>query len=449
MGQQRPGVVEVAGWLGRASLATVVVWVCAGVAPPPAAPSVKGPTRVLVMPFKVKGVSDWAAQEATDMVAQAFLAREGYAVLTVADVQKLVSAEALRTMVGCDSQECVAQVSRALDADLLVIGSMGSVGNRTTVQLSLIEPRQARSVNAVSGELRDPRAVVKEMTLMVGQLMGWAGLPERRFKLPAGSKTSLAVLDLGARGVSDDVAANLTQVLSAELKRIEGTTVVSREDIAAMMQLQETKLRVGCDDMECLAEIGGALGVDRIVAGSVGKLAQSYVVSLRLISARASRVENLVTESYSGAEDQLIRAVKRAGRKLLGLESDGVGALSVTASEQGAQVLVDGVARGTLPMPPVKGLAPGLHGVMLLKGGFHDWSSDVYVDSDETTVVWADLVARPVRWYRQWWVWALAGGASTVLATSAILVVGTLLTASLVVGWVVAQNSTRTTVTIR
>ena len=405
--------------------------------------------RVLVMPFKSHGLPEDLGLQATDMAAQAIVVRDDMSVLTVADVQRLVSAEALKSMVGCDSQECVAQVSRALDADLLVAGFLGSVGNKTTVQLTLIEPRTAKSLNAVSGEVQESRVLVTEVPRLVGLLMGWTVGAERRFKLPAGTRTSLAVLDLSARGVKEDVASNLTQVLSAELKRIDGTTVVSREDIAAMMQLQETKLQAGCDDMECLAEIGGALGVDRIVAGSVGKLSQSYVVSLRLISARASRVENLVTEAYSGAEDQLIRAVKRAGRKLLGVEAAGNGALSVTASEQGAEVLVDGVARGRLPMPPVKGLKPGIHGLMLLKGGFHDWSSDVYVDPDETTAVWAELRARPVQWYRQWWVWAVAGGASTALATTALVLVGVVVTSSLVVAWVVAQNSTRTTVTIQ
>jgi TolB-like protein len=427
----------------------VLCAVLASMCPPSAlAASAAERPRILVLPTKARGVGEADAQRITDAMAQRLVAEDTHSVLSMADLEKLASAESLRSMLGCDSQECVAQLSRALNADLLLTGFLGRVGNRLTLNLVLVDPRNGATRNSATAEAIDIRELLRATPGVVATLMGWTTGAARRFALPAGSKTSLAVLDLVPRGVPDDVAGNLTQVLSAELKRIDGTSVISREDIAAMLQVQETKLKAGCDDMECLAEIGGALGVDRLVTGSVGKLSGSYVVSLRLISSRHSRVEHLVTESFSGAEDQLIRAVKRAGRLLLGVDPKGVGSLTVTASEQGARIMLDGIPRGTLPMPPIQALAPGQHQLLILKSGHHDWSSDVYVDSEETTAIWAELVARPVPWYRQWWVWALTGGAGTTAVLGTILTAGVMVSGTALTGLVLLRNTSQARATM-
>ena len=57
----------------------------------------------------------------------------------------------------------------------------------------------------------------------------------------------------------------------------------------------------------------------------------------------------------------------------------------------------------------------------MVKDGFFDWQSDVYVDPAETTVIWSQLEERPEKWYQKWWVWAGAGGVLAVGTTAAIL----------------------------
>jgi len=43
-----------------------------------------------------------------------------------------------------------------------------------------------------------------------------------------------------------------------------------------MLGFEQKKQLSGCTDTSCMVAIGGALGVDKIVTGTVGKLGESY-----------------------------------------------------------------------------------------------------------------------------------------------------------------------------
>lgn len=148
------------------------------------------------------------------------------------------------------------------------------------------------------------------------------------------------------------------------------------------------------------------------------------MVSIRLIDPNQVKVDNRITESYQGREEQLIRAVRHAVRELLGITPTTMGSIVVSASQPTADVFVDDRKLGELPLPPVTGLPHGRHRISVVKDGFYDWQSDAYVDPGDTTPVWAELSERPEKWYQKWWVWtivgvaAAAGGTAAVLATS-------------------------------
>jgi len=77
------------------------------------------------------------------------------------------------------------------------------------------------------------------------------------------------------------MTANLTQVLAVEIKKVEGAKVISRDDIASMLQLEAERDRLDCDEeMSYLAEIGGTLGVEMFIVGHAGKVAESFLISL-------------------------------------------------------------------------------------------------------------------------------------------------------------------------
>ncbi|MEM6734030.1 MAG: PEGA domain-containing protein, partial [Myxococcota bacterium] len=286
--------------------------------------------------------------------------------------------------------------------------------------LTLIDPKDA-AVVARESEVIPPDQPVAEFARALVTRLFDPTARQPSFVLPEGRATSFAVLDLRADGVAPDVAANLTEVLSTEVKRIKNTSVISRDDVKSMLDLEAAKQQLGCDDSACLAEIAGALGVEKIIVGNVGKLGSRYIIGLRLLDSKRAEAQGRVSESLRGDEAQLIPAIRSASRKLLGIVVEGEGSLAVTSSEESAEIVVDNEASLTLPAPPLTGLTVGKHSLVVRKPGYLDYFSDVYIDPNQTTVVWAPLVEEPVEWYRQWWVWA---GAAAVIAggiTTAIL----------------------------
>ena len=71
-------------------------------------------------------------------------------------------------------------------------------------------------------------------------------------------------------------------MLAHRLRR-DGASVVGRDDIEAIMKLESAKMSVGCDDASCMAELGGALGVDHLIAGAAGKLGSTFLVNMQLL----------------------------------------------------------------------------------------------------------------------------------------------------------------------
>jgi TolB-like protein len=378
-------------------------------------------TRVFVFDLESAGVDESVAKQVATQVAEALHAVGSYDVLTPDDVSAVLDLQQNRELLACeDDTACLAQISERVNAELVVSGTVGKVGSEVMLSLSVIEAKVAKVRERVSGAIGTAAEHPARVAALVQQLMGVSASEAARFSLPDGADLSFAVFDLTAAGVTEDVATNLTQVLSTEIKRVDGASVIGKDDVSAMLELEATKSAVGCSDStECLAEIGGALGVERIVTGHVGKVADSYVVSLRLISTREVKVENRVSETFRGLEAQTLNAVRHAGRKLLGIDDESPATLALSSPHEGATAILDGAAIGTFPLPPVTGLAPGRHELRVSLPRHKDLRSDIYVGPGETVSQWVELERLPDEWYESWVFWTVAGGATVVTAAVA------------------------------
>ena len=390
-------------------------------------PQTKSPyagKTVLALDMQGIGLPPETLKTLTEQLASALVGIKEMTISTNVELATLLGHAEEQERLGCTAdRECLAKLARLAKSDFLLLSTAGKVGNNFVLTLTLVDAEKSAPIGKVSDALTDLGAAQATLGRLAREVLKTEGAGPS-FKLTSGQTTSFAVFDLGASGVAQETSRNLTQVLSSAIKAMGGTTVISSEDVDAMLQLSETKAKMGClDDTSCIAEIGGALGVEKLVVGSVGKLGESFVVSLRLIDTRHVTVDNRFTESFVGAEDQLIGAVRFAARKLLGVEGDGKGQLAVSASEIEADVTLDDKPAGMLPCPPIADLLPGQHRLRIEKPGFLLWQSDVYVDPIGTTAVWASLTEAPSPWYKKWWVWtivgvvAAAGGTAAVLAT--------------------------------
>jgi hypothetical protein len=207
-------------------------------------------------------------------------------------------------------------------------------------------------------------------------------------------KTKIAVLDLkGSDSVPKDLRDSVGALIPESLDGLGPFKAISKQDIEQMLQLEAMRESVGCSDVACLAEIGGALGADYMVTGSLIRVDQTYMLQLQLLNIRTSRPEQRLTREYTGGPQGLFEearvAAKMVVRDLLNARS---GTLDLNVSEEGATVRIDGSIVGTSPMKPLA-LAGGLHTLTVEREGFVRQSRDISVNESQTTS--AEVVMLP------------------------------------------------------
>ncbi|HEY6001421.1 MAG TPA: hypothetical protein VIV57_01025 [Anaeromyxobacter sp.] len=133
---------------------------------------------------------------------------------------------------------------------------------------------------------------------------------------PAG-RQKIAVLDVRAvQGVAPGTAAILTAIVVDGASR--GFDVISQSDVAAMIGFEKQRQMLGCaEDSGCLAEIGGALGVDYVLSGQVGQIGSRYHLSLRLLDSRKAKVASRVARFSERDDDALAAAAQAAVADLM------------------------------------------------------------------------------------------------------------------------------------
>jgi hypothetical protein len=134
----------------------------------------------------------------------------------------------------------------------------------------------------------------------------------------AASRQKVAVLDVRAvQGVQPGTATILTAIIAGDTAAA-GYDVLSQADIGALIGFERQKKMLGCgDDSSCLAEIGGALGVDYILVGSLGAMGALFRLDLKLVDAKKARVRSRVGVTVDGNESKLVAAIQKAVRDLL------------------------------------------------------------------------------------------------------------------------------------
>lgn len=194
-------------------------------------------------------------------------------------------------------------------------------------------------------------------------------------------KTKIAVLDI--QDVSGSEAAHvklLTQVVVGELPKLGAFEVISSAEIRELLGFERQKQLLGCAEGSCLAELGGALGVDYLVSGQLGRLGKRYRLDLKLLDARKSRVAASAGDFLAANEDDLGDAAISMLRKLL---RDG----HLAASSAPAKV-VGGLSAQAPPTPARTGAFVGAGATALLAAGavFETFSARSKFDDDRACV---------------------------------------------------------------
>jgi hypothetical protein len=129
-------------------------------------------------------------------------------------------------------------------------------------------------------------------------------------------------------GVPKETAQLLGDALAGELRRRAGISVLTQSDVAALLGVEKTRQMLGCTDAGCMAEIGGALGADRVIHGSLGRVGESLVVNLSALDPRRSAAAASVSERLRGGGEEAFLDVLPAVADALLADGDGPPAAS-------------------------------------------------------------------------------------------------------------------------
>ncbi|MCM2334362.1 MAG: hypothetical protein NDI82_10495, partial [Anaeromyxobacteraceae bacterium] len=142
---------------------------------------------------------------------------------------------------------------------------------------------------------------------------------------PEAAGPKIAVLRLEASGVAPELAETATALVPTEVRRLRPQSrVFSSEDVRALLTHQKDRLMLGCGaDAACMAELGGALGADEIVAGRLGRLGETYVLELRRVEVAQARSLGSATRTVRRA-DALASAVVALVGELFGAPAAGL-----------------------------------------------------------------------------------------------------------------------------
>ena len=120
------------------------------------------------------------------------------------------------------------------------------------------------------------------------------------------AKTSVAILELEPKGVPDIEVSALSDRLRSEMLNTGAFDVMERGKMQEVLREQGFQQSGACNTDACAVEVGQLIGVEKMIAGSLGKVGRTYTINLRLINVKTGRIERSVTRDYAGEIDKLL-----------------------------------------------------------------------------------------------------------------------------------------------
>jgi hypothetical protein len=138
-----------------------------------------------------------------------------------------------------------------------------------------------------------------------------------------GSRPRLLVLDIRATlGIEPDFARLIGDMLASRLAGVGLHEVISASDVRAMLDMKQQQQLIGCEEDEaCLVELGGAVGAQYLVHGSLSRLGQRAVLNLKLLDTNLARVDGQLSDALPQEEAEIAEHVRVAAYRLLSLEA--------------------------------------------------------------------------------------------------------------------------------
>jgi len=134
-------------------------------------------------------------------------------------------------------------------------------------------------------------------------------------------QTSIAILSLRGNGISASEARILTDELRTVLVQTGKYNVLERNNMESILEEQGFQMS-GCTSADCAVEAGKLLGVNKMLAGSIGKLGTLYNISIRTFNVETGKIDKTVSRRHSGSIEQLLDVMEHVGYELTNSTAD-------------------------------------------------------------------------------------------------------------------------------
>lgn len=125
-------------------------------------------------------------------------------------------------------------------------------------------------------------------------------------------KTSVAILELEPKGVPEVEVSALSDRLRGELIASGAFDVMERGKMHEILREQGFQQSGACNTDACAVEVGQLIGVEKMIAGSLGRVGKTYSINLRLINVKTGRIERSIMRDYTGEIDKLLTTEMKA-----------------------------------------------------------------------------------------------------------------------------------------
>ena len=132
------------------------------------------------------------------------------------------------------------------------------------------------------------------------------------------AKTRVAVMELGAKtGVNEETAGVLTDTLRTTLYGSGVFDMLNREDMVDILGEVKFQQSGACEETSCIVEMGGNLGVEKMVAGTIGLIGEKYSVTIKLVDIAKAKNDVILTDYYKGKLEEMPEFIKGMGEELV------------------------------------------------------------------------------------------------------------------------------------
>ncbi len=195
-------------------------------------------------------------------------------------------------------------------------------------------------------------------------------------------KQRVAVLDFQATGVEARFAETYTQLVAAALSQTGRFEAVRREDIAALLGVEEQKQLMRVSDASGLDRVSAMLDARHVVTGTIGKAVGGFMASAQLIDVSKGQV--LVRAVQRAASlNALSTLASRLARDLAAEPA----VLAIYNQPPGVAVFLDDKPIVVTPLAPTSVAATGRHRLRAESGEHVPWEAEIDLEPGRATRV--------------------------------------------------------------